>query len=90
MSALTIDPNIVNWALIQVRQVSIARHVTDRPPGSLDDPTSVRAGARAYFESGCTNCHGGPGVEPAKFSEGLNPRPTLKRVVDKLPPAELF
>src|ERR1700680_1869741 len=33
------DPGIVNWALIQVRQASIARHATDRPPAPLGGPT---------------------------------------------------
>src|ERR1017187_1883589 len=75
------DPDIVNWALVHVRKASIARHATDRPPGSLDDPTLVRAGASAYSQLGCTNCHGEPGVEPAKFSGGLNPPPNLEKVV---------
>jgi mono/diheme cytochrome c family protein len=84
------DPNIVNWALVHVRKASIARHATDQPPGSLDDPAAVRAGARAYSESGCINCHGAPGVKPARFSEGLNPPPNLKKVVNDLSPQELF
>jgi len=69
------DPDIVNWVLIQVRKASIARHADDQPPASLEDPALVRAGARAFAEVGCINCHGGPGVKPAKFSEGLNPPP---------------
>jgi mono/diheme cytochrome c family protein len=84
------DPGIVDWALIQVRKASIARHATDRPPASLDDPALVRAGALAYTQSGCINCHGGPGVKPATFSEGLNPPPNLKKVVNDLLPQELF
>jgi hypothetical protein len=84
------DPDIVNWALIHVRKASIVRHAIDRPPATLDDPAMVQAGARAYSENGCTNCHGGPGVEPAKFSEGLNPPPNLKKVVNDLLPEELF
>jgi hypothetical protein len=40
----------------------------------------VQAGALAYAANGCTNCHGQPGVEPAKFSEGLNPPPDLRKV----------
>lgn len=84
------DPYIVNWALIHVREASIARHATDQPPGSLDDADAVHAGARAYSELGCTNCHGGPGVRPARFSEGLNPAPNLKAVVNVLPPQQLF
>jgi mono/diheme cytochrome c family protein len=84
------DPGIVDWALIQVRKASIARHATDRPPASLDDPALVQAGALAYAQSGCTSCHGGPGVKPARFSEGLNPPPNLKKVVNDLLPQELF
>jgi hypothetical protein len=84
------DPDIVNWALVNVRTASIARHATDQPPGSLDDSALVQAGAGAYSQRGCTNCHGGPGVAPAKFSEGLNPQPNLKKVVNDLRPQELF
>jgi mono/diheme cytochrome c family protein len=51
----------------------------------------VQAGARAYATRGCTNCHGGPGVEWQKFSEGLNPDPPdLKETVPNLEPRELF
>ena len=83
------DPNLVNWALIHVRVASIDRHATGQPP-PLKDPSLVRAGARAYAEIGCVNCHGGPGVEPAKFSAGLNPPPNLKKVIDDLQPQEVF
>src|ERR1039458_4842638 len=43
------DPDIVNWALVQVRKASIARRATDRPPGSLDDPAMAQAGALAQI-----------------------------------------
>jgi mono/diheme cytochrome c family protein len=84
------DSDLVNWALVHVREASIGRHATDRPPGSLDDPALVQAGARAFSQRGCINCHGGPGVEPARFSAGLNPPPNLKQVVNVLLPQELF
>ena len=85
------DPAIVASALIHVRQASIARHAVDLPPMSLDDPAIVQAGARAFSQRGCVNCHGGPGVKWAKFSEGLNPSPPdLKEVVGFLEPRELF
>ena len=39
----------------------------------------------------CANCHGAPGVNWAKFSEGLHPDPPdLKEVVGELSPAQLF
>jgi mono/diheme cytochrome c family protein len=91
VSATEPDNGAVAWILAHVRQASIARHATDTPPGSLDDPATIRAGAHAFAERGCTGCHGGPGVTWAKFSEGLNPSPPdLKDVVGDLEPRELF
>ena len=85
------DPAIVNWALVQVRTASINRHAQDQPPASINDPGSVQAGARAFAAHGCANCHGAPGVNWAKFSEGLHPDPPdLKDVVGELSPAQLF
>jgi mono/diheme cytochrome c family protein len=91
VAATSQDPGIVDWALIQVRQASIARHAQDAPPGSLDEPAMVQAGARAFAQRGCANCHGAPGVDWAKFSEGLRPDPPdLKEVVPNRTPRELF
>ena len=56
------EPEIVHWALVKVRMASIARHARDAPPNSPDSPAALRAGARAFSDHGCTNCHGGPGV----------------------------
>jgi mono/diheme cytochrome c family protein len=85
------DPALVRWALIQVRTASIARHAQDRPPGDLNDQARVQAGARAFAVQGCANCHGAPGVEWAKYSEGLHPDPPdLKKLVNDRTPAELF
>jgi cytochrome c553 len=85
------DPAIVHWALLQVRTASINRHAQDQPPASINDASRVQAGAKAYAAHGCTTCHGGPGVNWAKFSEGLHPDPPdLKDVVGELSPAELF
>ena len=84
------DPDSVNWAIEHVRDASIARHATVMPTGSLDDPALVQAGAKSFSQRGCVHCHGGPGVEWSKFSEGLNPGPPdLKDVVDD-PPEEIF
>jgi mono/diheme cytochrome c family protein len=85
------DNGAVAWALIQVRQASIDRHATDTPPGTLNDPATIQAGAKAFAARGCVNCHGGPGAPWAKFSEGLNPGPPdLKDVVGGLQPSEIF
>ncbi len=85
------DLGIVAWALEHVREAAIKRHATDTPPVSLEDPTIVQAGARAFAARGCVTCHGGPGAPWAKFSEGLRPDPPdLKDVVKELEPAEIF
>jgi mono/diheme cytochrome c family protein len=84
------DPGVVNWALADVRQASIARHANDQPSEPLNDPLIQRSGARAYLQRGCVNCHGGPGLAPAAFSEGLNPAPNLKKVVRSLSSQQLF
>jgi mono/diheme cytochrome c family protein len=85
------DPAIVTWALTQVRTASIDRHAHDQPPATINDPASVQAGAKAFAEHGCANCHGAPGIKWTKFSEGLHPDPPdLKEVVDHRSPAQLF
>src|SRR5437764_2450959 len=85
------DPAIVKWALVKVRNASIARHAADKPPGDLGDAAAVQAGARQFMERGCANCHGAPGFDWAKFSEGLHPDPPdLKEEVEGRPPGELF
>jgi mono/diheme cytochrome c family protein len=85
------DPGVVHWALVAVRTASINRHATDTPPANINDPETVKAGAREFAAMGCVNCHGAPGVTWAKFSEGLHPDPPdLKDVADGLTPAQLF
>jgi mono/diheme cytochrome c family protein len=51
----------------------------------------MQAGAKAYMARGCTNCHGGPGVDWQKFSEGLRPDPPdLTKIVKEREPRHLF
>jgi len=83
------DPAIVTWALPKVRTASIDRYSAGlQPPQgmSLDDPAVIQAGAKAFAQRGCIQCHGGPGVEWAKFSEGIHPDPPdLKEVAEDEP-----
>jgi mono/diheme cytochrome c family protein len=91
VAATAEDPAAVTWALTKVRNASIDRYAVDQPPASINDPASVQAGAKAFAAHGCTICHGGPGVEWAKLSEGLHPDPPdLKKVVGDRSPAQLF
>jgi mono/diheme cytochrome c family protein len=85
------DPSVVRWALTKVREASIERHAQDPAPTNINDPETVKAGARAFSTLGCVNCHGAPGVKWAKFSEGLHPDPPdLKDVVGDATPSQLF
>jgi mono/diheme cytochrome c family protein len=85
------EPGFVAAALIHIRLASIDRHAIDTPPIVLDNAAAVQAGARAFSERGCVNCHGGPGAKWAKFSEGLHPSPPdLKEVAPLLEPRQLF
>lgn len=69
------DPGPVRWALARVRSTYISRHAGGQAPFPIDDQAAIQAGARNFARYGCANCHGGPGVGWAKFSEGLNPGP---------------
>ena len=86
------DPAIVSWTLASVRAASVARQATDEPPASVDDPATVKAGARTYATIGCVNCHGGPpDANWAKWSEGLKPVPAdLKVMAKERTASELF
>ena len=91
VAATNPEPAPVSWALIKVRTASVDRQATQLPPAGYDAPEKVQAGAKAYMARGCTNCHGGPGVEWQKFSEGLRPDPPdLKDIVPNREPRHLF
>jgi mono/diheme cytochrome c family protein len=91
VAGTTAEADIVGWALGHIRQASIARHAKDGPPPALNDPATVRAGARAFSERGCVTCHGGPGVDWAKFGDGLRPEPAdLKELANERTPQQLF
>jgi mono/diheme cytochrome c family protein len=85
------DAGPVASALIRVRTASISRHATAKPPIGLDDLAAIRDGARHYARYGCAHCHGAPGVEWSKFSEGLNPGPPdLKDIAKERDPSAIF
>lgn len=92
VAATEADWDPVAWALIRVRDASIDRNASSlASPVAVDDPEVVKAGARAFAARGCSTCHGAPGVEWAKFSEGLNPDPPdLKEAAGRDTPARIF
>jgi mono/diheme cytochrome c family protein len=89
--AATKESAPVAWVLVHIREASVDRHATAGPPASLDDAAAVRTGAHAFATRGCLNCHGGPGVKWAKFTEGMQPYPPdLKDIVNDREPRQLF
>ena len=65
--------------------------VLGTPPASIDDPAFIQAGARAFEARGCVKCHGAPGVNWEKFSEGMRPYPAdLKETAPQRTAAEIF
>lgn len=92
VAAITSETNVVAWAMVHIRQASIERHAgRETPPVAFNDPAVVQAGARAFSERGCVNCHGAPGVDWAKFAEGMRPDPPdLKDIANELSPQDLF
>ncbi len=85
------DPRPVAWALVRARTASIERHAPGGAPVAADLAAELRAGAKAFLARGCTQCHGGPGVDWAKFSEGLNPGPPdLKEIAPDLTVGQIF
>jgi len=89
------EPDWAKWGLVRVRQASIGRHAGKEtpltPPIALNDQRNVSAGARAFYQRGCVACHGAPGVQWAKFSEGLRPDPPdLKELANELSPQAIF
>ena len=87
VAATVDDPPSVKWALAQIRLASIRRHATEMPSGSLEDPSMVQAGARAFSERGCVNCHGAPGVNAGL---PMTRPPDLKDLVNDRRPQDLF
>jgi mono/diheme cytochrome c family protein len=91
VAATNPEPELVKQALIKVRMASVDRYAIDRPPSGFDTPAQVQAGAKAYLARGCATCHGAPGVEWQKFSEGLRPDPPdLTKIVKEREPRHLF
>ncbi|HEY7246481.1 MAG TPA: cytochrome c [Xanthobacteraceae bacterium] len=92
VAASTDEKSVVAWAMGHIRQASIERHAShEGSPVAFNDPAVVQAGARAFSERGCVTCHGAPGADYAKFSEGMHPDPPdLKDIANELSPQHLF
>lgn len=79
------------WVLDQARIRSIKVHAAGiSPPTNYDEETMV-AGAAGHFSEHCATCHGGPGIKPSVWAEGMYPvPPSLKEAALRYTPGELF
>jgi mono/diheme cytochrome c family protein len=70
--AATTPPDIVDRLAPTARDRAIAR---EAPKMTLpaDDETAARG--MVHYRENCLPCHGAPGVKPAEFAEGMNPKP---------------
>jgi hypothetical protein len=69
----------------------IERHAQDNPPLSLDDPTIVQAGARAFSERGCLIATADPAwIGPNSPKACTRAPPDLKELANETSPQELF
>ncbi len=73
VAAFEPDNKLAAWAIGRVREASIERRAPTALPPGLDDSSTIQAGARAFAARGCVTCHGAPGADWAKFSEGMRP-----------------
>lgn len=91
VAATVDDPASVAWLLERVRNAAIARRAPAKAPFATGDKVAIQQGARAYSQAGCVNCHGGIGVDWAKFAEGMNPGPPdLKDVAHERSVEQIF
>lgn len=88
-----VDPDnaYVARALTAVRIASVQKRAPVTAPIKIGDAGVIEAGAKAFAQRGCVTCHGAPGAEWAKFSEGLRPDAAdLAKVAAARSPGEIF
>jgi mono/diheme cytochrome c family protein len=65
---------LTGWVLDTTLRKSVKRLAADVDSPASFDQAAIAAGA-GEFKSMCERCHGGPGVKPAEWAEGLTPEP---------------
>lgn len=81
------DP--VYWALKTTLHRSVERRADDIDAPELTD-AMAREGYSAYAAA-CVNCHGAPGLERARWAEGMKPNPPqLSEAATGWEPQEIF
>ncbi len=80
------------WFLNKAREQSIEAHSRGMAVPPLSGGPLVARGF-PYFHETCRLCHGGPGLSPLEFTQGLYPKPPFfpaREVHQELSDAELF
>ena len=74
------EPGIVNWALVNIRQASIARHADDQPPNSFNDPAAAPAGLALSPRAAARTAMGGPAWVGPSFRKDCSRTPPISRM----------
>jgi len=79
------------WVMEKARMRSIQVRATGLTAPLGYDEQSKLAGAAGHFSEHCATCHGGPGIKPSVWAEGMYPSPpNLKEAASRYTPGELF
>jgi len=91
VAANAVGHPFVEHTLQSIREASITRRADAKPPGSLDEPDTIKVGAQAFAKRGCVVCHGGIGIQRDVFARGgMNPGPPGLKTLSGQEPAEIF
>jgi mono/diheme cytochrome c family protein len=72
--AATTPPDFVDRVAMTAKFEAVRRGGNGLQVTLPTDAASIARGREHYAEN-CLPCHGAPGVKPAEFAEGMNPRP---------------
>jgi mono/diheme cytochrome c family protein len=72
--AATTPPDVVDRVAITAKFKAVVHNAAGLQVTLPADAASVAKGRDHYVEN-CLPCHGAPGVKPAEFAEGMNPKP---------------
>ena len=72
--AATTPPDFVDRVTMTAKFKAVVRGASGLQVTVPADAASVSRGREHYVEN-CLPCHGAPGVKPAEFAEGMNPKP---------------
>ena len=72
--AATTPPDVVDRVAMTAKFEAVRRGGNGLQVVLPTDAASIARGREHYVEN-CLPCHGGPGVKPAEFAQGMNPGP---------------